>query len=45
MSAEDNLSHQQFNPIADFAKKLAEHVAQQSKDLDKLSKMMDEHNK
>ena len=45
MSAEDNLSHEQFNPIADFAKKLAEHVAQQSKDLDKLSEMMDERNK
>jgi hypothetical protein len=45
MSAKDNLSQDQFNPIADFAKKLAEHVAQQSKDLDKLSGLMDEHNK
>jgi len=45
MSAEENLSQDQFNPIADFAKKLAEHVAQQSKDLDKLSGLMDEHNK
>ena len=45
MSAEENLTQDQFNPIADFAKKLAEHVAQQSKDLDKLSGLMDEHNK
>jgi hypothetical protein len=45
MSAEENLSQDQFNPIADFAKKLAEHVSQQSKDLDKLSGLMDERNK